>query len=47
MFKNILVGIFAAILVVALGTAAFNVVGVNAAGSVAAPVAGLGRGNNC
>jgi hypothetical protein len=46
MFKNILIGIFAAVLVVALGTAAFNVVGVNAAGSVAAPVAGFGIGNN-
>ena len=46
MFKNILVGIFAAILVVALGTAAFNVVGVNAASSSTAPVAGFGPGNN-
>ena len=45
MFKNILIGIFAAVLVVALGTAAYNVIGVNAAGSVAAPVAGNGRGN--
>ena len=46
MFKNILIGIFAAVLVVALGTAAFNVVGVSAAGGVAEPVAGNGGGNN-
>jgi hypothetical protein len=45
MLKNILIGIFAAILVVALGTAAYNVVGVNAAGSVPAPLAGNGQGN--
>ena len=45
MLKNILIGIFAAVLVVALGTAAYNVVGVNAAGSVSAPVAGNGQGN--
>lgn len=45
MFKNILIGIFTAILVVALGTAAYNVIGVNAAGSVTTPAAGNGRGN--
>ena len=45
MLKNILIGIFAAILVVALGTAAYNVMDVNAAGGVAAPAAGNGRGN--
>lgn len=45
MLKNILIGIFAAVLVVALGTAAYNVVGVNAAGGVAAQAAGNGRGN--
>ncbi len=42
MLKNILIGIFAAILVVAIGTAAYNVIGVNAAGSVAAPAVGNG-----
>lgn len=31
MLKNILIGIFAAVLVVAIGTAAYNVIGVNAA----------------
>ncbi len=45
MFKNILIGIFAAILVVAIGTAAYNVIGAQAAGAVAAPVAGNGGGN--
>ncbi len=45
MFKNILIGIFAAILVVAIGTAAYNVIGAQAAGSVAAPAAGNGGGN--
>jgi hypothetical protein len=46
MLKNILIGIFAAILVVALGTAAYNVSGVNAAGGMAAPSAGnSGPGN--
>ena len=44
MFKNILIGIFAAILVVAIGTAAYNVIGAQAAGAVAAPVAGNGNG---
>ncbi len=44
MLKNILIGIFVAILVVALGTAAYNVSGVNAAGGVSAPVAGNGQG---
>ncbi len=44
MFKNFLIGIFSAILVVALGTAAYNVIGVNAAASVAATAAGTGRG---
>jgi len=45
MFKNILIGIFAAILVVALGTAAYNVIGVNAAPGVAAPAIGNGQRN--
>lgn len=45
MTKNILIGIFAAVLVVALGTAAYNVVGVNAASGVTAQAAGNGRGN--
>jgi hypothetical protein len=46
MFKNILIGIFAAVLIVAIGTAAYNVVGVNAASGVAAPVAGRGGPGN-
>lgn len=45
MLKNILIGIFAAVLVVAVGTAAYNVMGVNAASGVAAQAAGNGRGN--
>ncbi len=45
MLKNILIGIFAAILVVAIGTAAYNVIGAQAAGGVAAPAAGNGNGN--
>jgi hypothetical protein len=45
MLKNILIGIFAAVLVVALGTAAYNVVGVNAAGSIPDPAASNGQGN--
>jgi len=44
MFKNILIGIFAAILVVAIGTAAYNVIGVNAAGSANTAVAGQNGG---
>jgi hypothetical protein len=45
MLKNILIGIFTAILVVAIGTAAYNVIGVNAAGGIAAPAAGNNNGN--
>ena len=45
MLKNILIGIFAAVLVVAIGTAAYNVIGAQAAGGVAAPAAGNGNGN--
>jgi hypothetical protein len=42
MLKNILIGIFAAILVVAIGTAAYNVIGVNAAGGTNTATAGQG-----
>ena len=42
MLKNILIGIFAAILVVAIGTAAYNVIGVNAAGGTNAATTGQG-----
>jgi hypothetical protein len=44
MLKNILIGIFAAILVVALGTAAYNVIGVQAAGGTNPAAAGQGFG---
>jgi hypothetical protein len=49
MLKNILIGILAAVLVVALGTAAYNVVGVNAAagtnpGAQTQGFGGQGRG---
>ena len=44
MLKNILIGIFAAILVVAIGTAAYNVIGVNAAGGTNPVTAGQGFG---
>jgi hypothetical protein len=44
MFKKILIGIFAAVLVVALGTAAFGVSSVNAAGAVPTPLVGNGQG---
>ncbi|MEI7847550.1 MAG: hypothetical protein WCK35_17240 [Chloroflexota bacterium] len=44
MLKNILIGIFAAILVVAIGTAAYNVISVQAAGGNN-PVA-VGQGGN-
>lgn len=44
MFKNILIGIFAAVLVVAIGTAAYNVISVNAAGSTNTAVVGQGGG---
>ncbi len=46
MLRNILIGIFAAILVVALGTAAYNVIGAQAQGAVAAPQAGNGNGGH-
>jgi hypothetical protein len=44
MLKNILIGIFAAILVVAIGTAAYNVIGVNAAGATNPVAASQGYG---
>lgn len=44
MLKNILIGIFAAILVVAIGTAAYNVIGAQAAGGTNAFAAGQGQG---
>ncbi len=44
MVKNILIGIFAAVLVVAIGTAAYNVIGVQAAGGTNSVAAGQGRG---
>lgn len=46
MLRNILIGTFAAILVVAIGTAAYNVIGAQAQGAVAAPLAGNGYGGN-
>ena len=46
MFKNIIMGILVALLVVALGTAAFNVIGVSAANDTTVPAAGFGVGNN-
>lgn len=45
MLRNILIGILAATLVVALGTAAYNVINAQAQGGIAAPLAGNGRGN--
>lgn len=45
MLRNIFIGTFAAILVVAIGTAAYNVIGVQAQGAVAAPLVGNGNGN--
>lgn len=44
MLKNILIGIFAAILVVAIGTAAYNVIGANAAGGTNPVTAGQSFG---
>jgi hypothetical protein len=44
MLKNILIGIFAAILVVAIGTAAYNVIGAQAAGGTNSVTAGQGGG---
>lgn len=44
MLKNILIGIFAAVLVVAIGTAAYNVLGVNAAAGTNPIAAGQGFG---
>lgn len=44
MYRNILIGTFAAILVVAIGTAAFNIVDAQAQGALAAPAAGNGYG---
>jgi hypothetical protein len=45
MLRNVLIGILAAILVVALGTAAYNVIGAQAQGAMTAPLAGNGNGN--
>ena len=45
MLKNILVGIFTAVLVVAIGTAAYNVIGASAAGG-STYVSGNGNGNS-
>lgn len=45
MVRNILIGTLTAILVVVIGTAAYNVIGVQAQGAVAAPLAGNGNGN--
>ncbi len=39
-------GIFLAIIMLTLGTAAFNIAGVSAAGDIAVPAAGFGPGNN-
>jgi hypothetical protein len=44
MFKNIFIGIFAAILVVVIGTAAYNVINAQAAGAVTALESGNGNG---
>ena len=44
MYRNILIGTFAAILVVTIGTAAFNIVDAQAQGALAAPAAGNGYG---
>lgn len=45
MLRNILIGILAATLVVALGTAAYNVINAQAQGGLAAPLAGNSNGN--
>ncbi len=45
MLRNILIGILTATLVVALGTAAYNVMNAQAQGGIAAPLAGNGNGN--
>jgi hypothetical protein len=44
MLKKVLIGIFAAVLVVAVGTAAYNVIGVQAAGGTNPVAAGQGFG---
>ena len=44
MLRNILIGTFAAILVVTIGTATFNIVDAQAQGALAAPAAGNGYG---
>ncbi len=44
MFKNILIGVLSAILVVAIGTTAYNVSGAQAAGGVASAAQGYGGG---
>ncbi len=46
MLRNILIGTLSAILVVALGTAAYNVIGAQAAGGAAAPLTGNGNAGN-
>lgn len=46
MLRNILIGTFAAILVVAIGTAAYNVIDAQAQSALTAPVAGNGYGQS-
>lgn len=46
MLRNILIGTFSAILVVAIGTAAYNVIGVQAQGGTSPAVAAQGNGGN-
>jgi len=46
MLRNILIGTFAAILVVTIGTAAFNIIDAQAQGALAAPAAGNGYGQD-
>lgn len=45
MFKNILIGIFSAILVVAIGTAAYNLIDAKASGGLSQPAAVSNAGN--
>lgn len=46
MFKNLLIGIIAAVLVVALGTAAYNVINAQAAGATTTAAQGFGNSQN-
>lgn len=46
MLRNLLIGTFAAILVVAIGTAAYNVIGAQAQGGISPAVAAQGNGGN-